>query len=731
MMRASALAAMESVGGEPIILEEVCFDATVEDLMAEVAVIQSYRNPGTTSIEAVYTFPLPADGVLLDFEVEIGDRRLAGVVVEKKESERRYEDAITDGDAAVLLEQAGPGLYTASVGNLLPGETARIRFRYGLLLRWNGDRVRFSMPTTIAPRYGDPGSAGLAPHQVPYHSFDAERAFGFRIALRGMLADARLNSPTHDVGVASETGQTIVTLNGKPAMDRDFVLEAHLVRKDAAGAFTAPDVTGWVALASFRPEITSASERRCVKIVVDCSGSMAGDSIAQAKMGLERILDNLRPADLFDIIAFGGRPRALFSRETPVSEATLAAARRFVRALNADMGGTEIGAAMEAAYGFRNASDLPHDLLLITDGEVWKHDEIIAGARRSGYRHFTVGVGSAVAEGIIRGLAEATGGACEFVTPREDMGERIHRHFQRMYAPSAANAIVRWPFPAAGNFPHSIETVHGGDTVHVFAWFPQRPAGEAILEITLADGRVLKDRAPIRAMEDESSDWPSATDTIPSVLARVAAARQLFTIGDDKAGTDLALRYQLMSRWTNYLVVHVRADADKTEDLPKIVRVPQVLAAGWHGTGTVLASQAFSGKHVALDKPAVSASVCYDRAPTVSLRCSVSGFERRAVISGADPLVARLNAKADSSLPSLEDLADLGVPENVLAMLRDLVDRGTREAVVVAAFLHVLTESDARNAFDREMLRYILKAWKTAMPDRSVMDAVTRAFDAW
>ena len=61
---------------------------------------------------------------------------------------------MVEGDAAIRLELLEPGLYAMNLGNLLPGEGATIKFRYGQLLRWNGDAVRFHIPTTIAPRYG-------------------------------------------------------------------------------------------------------------------------------------------------------------------------------------------------------------------------------------------------------------------------------------------------------------------------------------------------------------------------------------------------------------------------------------------------------------------------------------------------------------------------------------------------------------------------------------------------
>ena len=165
--------------------------------------------------------------MLLRFTVEIGDRTMAGTVIAKPEAEQRYEDAITDGDAAVLLEQPQHGLYTASVGNLAPGETATVHFRYGLLLRWNGDLVRLAMPTTIAPRYGDPSAGGLAPHQEPEFGFDAERSFRLRVSVHGVLQGARWASPSHDIAVTPGGERTVIEIARPAAMDRDCVLEAR------------------------------------------------------------------------------------------------------------------------------------------------------------------------------------------------------------------------------------------------------------------------------------------------------------------------------------------------------------------------------------------------------------------------------------------------------------------------------------------------------------------------
>jgi hypothetical protein len=131
-------AVLKDVRGRDVALKGVNVRARLHGLMADVEVEQIYRNPQKTNIEAIYTFPLPLGAVLLALEVEIGGKKLSGSVVEKKQAERDYEDAVTDGNSAVMLEEAGPGLYTASLGNLMAGESAVIRYRYGLLLSWQG-----------------------------------------------------------------------------------------------------------------------------------------------------------------------------------------------------------------------------------------------------------------------------------------------------------------------------------------------------------------------------------------------------------------------------------------------------------------------------------------------------------------------------------------------------------------------------------------------------------------
>lgn len=77
--------------------------------------------------------------------------------------------------------------------------------------------------------------------------------------------------------------------------------------------------------------------------------------------------------------------------------------------LSADLGGTQMESALVATFSL--AQTVPSDALLVTDGEISAIDSTIAAARASGHQVFVAGMGSSPAEGHLRRLAHATGGA--------------------------------------------------------------------------------------------------------------------------------------------------------------------------------------------------------------------------------------------------------------------------------------------------------------------------------
>lgn len=571
--------ALTGTQGERVALCEVAVSAALQDLLAEVTVAQTYRNDEQTNIEAVYTFPLPLDAVLLDLEVVIGERVLKGVVVEKQEAEAQYEEAIEAGDAAVMLEAIEPGLYTMNVGNLLPHETAKITLRYAMLYRWAGDQLRVFLPTTIAPRYGD---SPHDPHQTPVSSLTVENEFSLRVDVLGALCSAQFSCPSHKVKLDKSDGGLVLSLaQPKAVMDRDFVLNVKAPQATRDFVQCGQDGDGLAAIASFQPFFPGLRQLRPLKLVlvIDCSGSMTGESMQQAKEAVSSILDRMQPQDEISIVAFGDRTQSMSEAPLACNKTNLAKAKRFARGLNANLGGTEIGMALRTAYRLASRSGAA-DVFLVTDGEVSDWQRVVDDAKATDHRIFTVGVGSAVSEAFVRQLAEATQGACELVSPQEGMADRVVRHFERMRAPRAKRVAMHWPEGARQVDPARIGAVFEGDTIVASACFKRAPAlGHAILEIETDDGETLRYALPLPEIPPTSS-----ADGL-STVARVAAAERLRNL-EDAEGRQSALRYKLVSRWTNYLVIDKRSDDVRPQAIPALRQVPQTLAAGWGGVGS-------------------------------------------------------------------------------------------------------------------------------------------------
>jgi len=652
---------LQASSGEQLVLQGVHINGELTDMLSQVEVRQSYANHLAHNIEAVYTFPLPGDSVLTSLQVQIGERYLKGVVVEKQQAEQRYEDAMVDGDSAVMLQQTHNGLYTMHVGNLMPGEKIHIVFSYCQLHAWQDDSMRFHLPTVIAPRYGD---SGLQPYLEPAVNSGVEHGFSLQLLIKGKLAHARMHSPSHTVRIAHEGEGTRVSLAEGAALDRDFVLNVVADQAQKNLAVWTTDGEEYVAMAAFHPRFPAIEESlpRCLKIVVDCSSSMAGDSIKQAKNALREIIQLLRPQDCFALLAFGSHTDVFDKNMLPAGERTKHAALRWIDSLEANLGGTEIGAALQQAYNQAVpktlTSDWSADVLLITDGEVWQGDTIVDAACRSGHRIFSVGVGSAVSEGFVRDLALGSGGACELVAPNESMAEHIVRHAKRIYFPRAGNVHIHWPVPVLEQV-RAHEVVYDGDTVVVFGRFAKPPQGQVSLELSLGGGQQW-----CRQVGLERHDL--------DVLPRYAAWQKMQNVAcDSSLRLQLALRYQLICEQTHVLVIDQRQN--KATDMPELVKVPQMLAAGWGGSGSVMADACESAMPSCVAASVPPPAQCSKRRlakPTTLLRGKK--FKKQSLeplkdqagdIAGMDLLANLVNAaKTGQQVSSLQVLQDLSVP---------------------------------------------------------------------
>jgi Ca-activated chloride channel family protein len=580
---------LETQTGQAIPLVGMDIKAKIEGLLTSICVEQTYHNTEKVNIEAVYTFPLPMAAVLTKLQVKIADRLLSAKILEKAEAEARYEEAITDGASVVMLQKLESGLYSMNIGNLQADEKISVQMEYAFVQSWQSNQLRLMLPTTVAPRYGnDP----FAPHQMPETTIFVEHKYQLEVTISGALAKAKVSSPSHRLVTQGQGDLLSISLQDKAAlMDKDFVLLIESEEDHNLG-LVSKDKKGYCALASFHPQFTSdlPTESKNFKIVVDCSGSMGGGSIEQARLALERIVSSLDAGDFFNIIKFGSSYESLFNTMVPATQANIQYALKEISRIDANLGGTEIDSALQAAYQLSAESKQADEILLITDGEVWNTDPIIQNAVKSKHRIFTVGVGVAVSESFVRGLAEQTGGACELVTPNEDMAEKIVRHFSRMRTPAAKSVRVEWS--DSPQLQLDVGAVYSGDTLNVWAWFDKQPVDQVNLQLEMGDGQVIKQSLKLTAVENYESLHP---------LARLAAAKRMESLQEKNEIVAIACDYQLMSIHTNYLMVD--EEGEKAEELPELRKVPHMMPDMWLSAAPadVVLCRSLTAKPAALD----------------------------------------------------------------------------------------------------------------------------------
>lgn len=574
---------LQSRSGEQVALQSVQAQGKLHGPVLRMKLRQAYRNTTDENLECVYTFPLAWGSVLLGIAVELNGKRMTGTVAPKKQAEATYEKAIESGDLPVMLERSGKDLYTANLGNLQPGDEAVIELEYAQLLRLEGGMLRVSLPTTIAPRYGDAhAQGGLAPHQTAASSALAEYRLYVSLEVANPLGLGTITSPSHGVQLVKHQSGVTVKLQSKAWLDRDFVLTVHGL-KDMTFALASADATQpgqYTLLASAVAQWDAAQVRPAplrMKVLVDGSGSMQGDSNEQARDALDWLFHQLQADDEVSMTRFGSQTVHVLPRLQKCTEAYQRRLRAEARNIQADLGGTEMEHALRDVMAITHEDEEPAgsaSILLITDGEVWDIENIVASVRQRGHRVFALGVGSSPAESLLRELAEVSGGACEMVSPHQSMQQAVARLLDRMRRSCAVDCSMVSDAPVLEQSPGAKEITQG-DTLHQWAQVSSRPAAAPALQWTLA-GQTFTRQAEHLVWDEDG------------ILPRLCAAQRLLDTSDEERQSALAVQYQLVTKHTNFILVHERAVGDKAQDLPLLQQVAQMQAAGVGGHGTVM-----------------------------------------------------------------------------------------------------------------------------------------------
>lgn len=717
---------LKSVGtDERLALRGVEASARITGLIATTSLVQRYENDTATNLELAYTFPLPVEATLLSFTVSIGDRKYEGRVVARQEAEVKYEKAVGDGHSAFRLQKISNGIYSATLGNVMPCESVEIAFSFAEPLGWNGRSMRYRLPTTIAPRYGNP--YGMQPWQRPEASLVAEYPLSVSVSITGELASSSVSCPSHKVGMRFHGDALRLELAEGATLDRDFVLDIENEEIRSVGAIASDGEAQVAMLTLLPPGGEDQAVHRDVVLVLDCSGSMQGDSLELAKEGLLLALGSLAADERFGIVAFGTNFLVFDESLQPANRKNLDMGRRWIQQLN-DLGGTDIDGAVERALNLKGTG--PMDVLLLTDGQDWEAGNAIQKAKNQGVRIFTVGIGSAVAEESVRQMADETGGACELISPNENMSQRIYRHFSRMRQPELKNLVIDWPAPPIWEVRPE-RACFAGDAYTVFARLPSNASNSTSVTYDFALGGAQS----VTVRLDAETEYAHA-------IVRLGARHRLEKLPESEQAA-WAVRYQLMTKLTDYLISVEREASDMARDLPELLIQPNMLPAGWGGTSSVRYSPVRSGAGVdaCFSPTGVSAADSMDAAAFSSVTEVSCVLRKRPSVSSRSGLGDGNYAKFIENLQAFgsrklfafvpEKLDDLRavLPPEIDEIIARFSDRGISENDVLASFYEALLEHDGNGRLEAACKEECARAAALGKADRDLKNEIAECLN--
>ena len=380
-------------------LKDVAVDAEIQGYVLGLKSTLKYANDSSEPAEVMFRFPLEQSHAVIGLTAIIDGRKIKAQIKEKEEARADYDDALASGQSAALAEEKSGDVFSISLGNLPPGKEAEIHLQLVGELGIDAEgSVRFSLPSTLKPRYTPAGSSdplvgvgGGAQAQMEQANTSCVQHF--QLTVLNAQGVAEVTSPTHTITTTlkSDENKIDVILAAPEPLAGDLVI---LIKHRQPHAPTALIENGSsekegimkdpAVMINFFPEFDNTDAACEFIFLVDRSGSMSGGFINSARETLILFLKSLPEGCNFNIIGFGSSYEKLFPAvSVPYSQETLDKATQHAQGMQANLGGTELLQPLEYIFREKTTSGLPRQIFVLTDGAVSNTDACVSKVKEN------------------------------------------------------------------------------------------------------------------------------------------------------------------------------------------------------------------------------------------------------------------------------------------------------------------------------------------------------------
>ncbi|MBC1265648.1 after-VIT domain-containing protein [Trichormus variabilis FSR] len=588
--------------------------AKIAGNISRVEVTQSFENPFTTTLEAVYIFPLPDEAAVDDMLIRIGDKTIKGSIKKRQEAQQIYEQAKEQGRTAGLLEQERDNIFTQSLANIQPGEQIDVIIRYSESLKFTAGNYEFVFPMVVAPRYvpgipieGNAVGVGSATAPMTQNQDTDIVPDGSRlnapILPSGMRSPHDINvtieidagvevqniqSPSHQVQISYAEKRVLVKLAGGDTIpNKDLILRYQVAGESTqATVLSQADERGGHFALYLIPALQYRQNQivpKDVVFLIDTSGSQMGAPLMQCQELMRRFINGLNPDDTFSIIDFSDTTRQLSPVPLANNSQNRTRAINYINRLTAN-GGTEMLRGIRAVLNFPvTDSGRLRSIVLLTDGYIGNENQILAEVQQhlqAGNRLYSFGAGSSVNRFLLNRIAELGRGIAQIIRHDEPTDEVVDKFYRQINNPVLANINLQWE--GDGNapiiYPATPPDLFAEQPLVLFGKKPDARGGKLHITGIVAGGTRYQNTIKL---DFEETGNPAIAQLWGR--SRIKELMNKMVSGDTKLGvegvTDTALTYQLLSQYTAFVAVGDDVRGDLRQGSVS-VQVPVEMAEG-------------------------------------------------------------------------------------------------------------------------------------------------------
>ncbi|MGV0105966.1 Trypsin [Nostoc sp. DSM 114160] len=549
--------------------------AKIAGNLSRVDVIQSFENPFTQPLEAVYIFPLPDEAAVDDMEIKIGDRIIKGNIKKREEAQQIYEKAKQEGRTAGLLEQERDNIFTQSLANIKPGEQIDVTIRYTESLKFEAGNYEFVFPMVVGPRYipgtpidgsGDTDRVPDASRITPPVVLEGTRSrhnINVTVEIDAGLPISEVRSPSHQLKI-EHSGQIVrIQLAGEDTIpNKDLILHYQVSGKETQSTvLTQADDRGGHFAIYLIPALEYSTDEIVPKDVVflmDTSGSQSGDPLQKCQELMRRFINGLNPNDTFTIIDFSDRVRQLSPTPLPNTPENRAKAIAYINNLQAD-GSTEMLSGIRTAINFPTPVGRLRSVVLLTDGYIGNENEILAEVQQHlqpANRLYSFGAGSSVNRFLLNRIAEIGRGISRIIRHDEPTEEVAEKFYRQINNPVLTNIQIFWQGDAESPviYPKVAPDLFCEQPLVLFGRKQDRNSGNLQISGIAAGGKHYEKTFNLKFEETGNLAvaqlWGRAR--IKDLMNQMVSFETKASV---EAVTETALTYQLLSQYTAFVAV--------------------------------------------------------------------------------------------------------------------------------------------------------------------------------